>query len=158
MKMESCGGVNFFYSQIIWSDYATVWRPRTVHKTIGHLGWSCRKVLSKKITNVGMYLIEETPKNCFSDDVTTWTFSSHIESPMHNLQPWRNMVRVVDGFFFHLDNEDRKLFRYPISLLAGKDDKHLNTTITTFLGFSKSFLLNRKVNMNGIDGKYTVNN
>ena len=140
------------------SDYATVWRPRTVHNTIGHLGWSCRKVSSKQITNVGMYLIEETQNNCFSDDVTTWTFSSHIESPMHHPQPWRHTVRVVDGFFFHLDNEDKKLFRYPISLLIGKDDKHLNTTITTSLGFSKSFLLNRKVNMNGIDGKYTVNN
>ena len=66
------------------SDYATVWCPRTVHKIKGYFGWSCRKVPSKKITNVGMYLIEGTQNNCLSDGVTTWTFSSHIESPLHN--------------------------------------------------------------------------
>ena len=31
------------------SDYKTVWYPRTVHRTIGHLGWSCRKLISKHI-------------------------------------------------------------------------------------------------------------
>ena len=45
------------------SDYATVWYPRTVHKTMGHLGWYCRKVPSKKITKVGMYLIKGTQNN-----------------------------------------------------------------------------------------------
>ena len=49
------------------SDYATVWCPPTVHTTIGHLGWSCRKVTSKNITKVGMYLIEGTQNNCISD-------------------------------------------------------------------------------------------
>ena len=52
------------------SDYATVWCPRIVHRTIGHLGWSCRKILSKSITNVGMYLIEKTQNNRFSDGLT----------------------------------------------------------------------------------------
>ena len=45
------------------SDYATVSCHRTVHKTIGQLGWSCRKVLSKTITKVGIYLIEGTQNN-----------------------------------------------------------------------------------------------
>ena len=45
------------------SDYTTVWCHRTVHKTIGHLGWSCRKAHSKKITRVGMYLIEGIQNN-----------------------------------------------------------------------------------------------
>ena len=45
------------------SNYATFWCPRTVHKTIGYLGWSCRKMTTKKITNLGMYLIEGTPNN-----------------------------------------------------------------------------------------------
>ena len=52
------------------SDYATIWCSRTVHRTIGHLGWSCRKVLSKSITNVGMYVIEGTQNNRFSDGIT----------------------------------------------------------------------------------------
>ena len=52
------------------SDYATVWCPQTVHKTIGYLGWSCRKVSSKKISKVGTYLIEGIQNNCFSDGVT----------------------------------------------------------------------------------------
>ena len=69
------------------SDYATVWCPRTVYKTIGHLEWSCRKVPSKTINKVGMYLIEGTQNNCFSDGVTKWNFDSHIESPLQNLQP-----------------------------------------------------------------------
>ena len=68
-----------------------------------------------------MYLIEETPNNFFSDGVTTWTFSSHIESPLQNSQLWKHTVGVVDGLFFYLDNEDKELFRYPISLLVGKD-------------------------------------
>ena len=102
------------------SDYATVWCPRTVHRTIGRLGWSCRKVRSKSITNVGMYLIEGTQNNRFSDGVTKCTFDSHIESPSHNPQPWRNVVGDIDEFFFHFDNEDKKLHRYPISLLVGK--------------------------------------
>ena len=45
------------------SNYATFWCSRTVHKTIGYLGWSCRKMTTKKITNLGMYLIEGTPNN-----------------------------------------------------------------------------------------------
>ena len=86
------------------SEYATVWCPRTVHRTIGHLGWSCRKVRSKPITNVGMYLIEGTQNNRFIDGVTKWLFESHLESPLHNPQPWRHAVGNIDGFFFHLDN------------------------------------------------------
>ena len=68
-------------------DYETVWCPRSVHRTMGSLGWSCRKVRSKLITNVGVYLIEGTQNNRFSDGVTNWTFDSHIESPLSNPQP-----------------------------------------------------------------------
>ena len=45
------------------SDYKTVWFPRTVHTTIGHLGWSCRKLILKHINDEGMYLVEETKNN-----------------------------------------------------------------------------------------------
>ena len=69
------------------SDYATVWYSRSVHKTIGHLEFSYRKVPSKTITKVGIYLIEGTQNNCFSDGVTKLTFSSHIESPLQNPHP-----------------------------------------------------------------------
>ena len=119
------------------SNYATVWCPRTVHKIMGHLGWLCRKVSSKKITNVEMYLIEGTQNNCLSNGVTTWTFNIHLESPLHNPQPWRHAVGVVDGFFFHLDNEDKQLFRYPISLLAGKDGQVPQHTHHYFLRILK---------------------
>ena len=88
------------------SDYKTVWYLRTVHKTIGYLGWSCTKLISKHINNEGVYLVEGT-KNCFSDRVAKWTFKSKIDSPIHNPQPWRYVVGVKDGFFYHLDNDDK---------------------------------------------------
>ena len=47
------------------SDYKTVWCPKTVHKTIGHLGWSCRKLKSKIIEEEGIYLVEGTQNNRF---------------------------------------------------------------------------------------------
>ena len=78
-------------------------------------------MLSKKITNEGMYSRKGTQNNCFSDGVTTWILNSQLESPMHNQQPWGYAVGVVDGFFFYLDNEDKQLFRYPIFLLVGKN-------------------------------------
>ena len=126
------------------SDYATVWYPRTVHKTIEHLGWSCRKVPSKKITNVEMYLIEGNQNNCFSDGVTTWIFSSYFESPLHNPQPWKHAVGVVDGFFFYLDNEDIQLFRYPISMLVGQDGQAPQHNNHYFLWILKFFSIKSK--------------
>ena len=69
------------------SDYKTVWYPRTVHKTIGHLGWSCRKLISKHINQEGTYSFEGIQKNCFSDGVSKWTFKSELGSQMHNSQP-----------------------------------------------------------------------
>ena len=126
------------------SNYATVWCLWTVHKTIGHLGWSCRKVPSKQITNVGMYLIEGTQKNYFSDEVTKWTFSIHIKSPMRNPQPWRHAVGVVDEFFFNLDNEDKQLFRYPIYLLVGKDGQAPQQNHHYFLRIIKVFSIKPK--------------
>ena len=51
------------------SDYKTVWCPQTVHKTIGHLGWSCRKFTSKQINNEEMCLVEEIQNNYFSGGV-----------------------------------------------------------------------------------------
>ena len=66
-----------------------------------------------------MYLIQGTQNNRFSDGVTKSTFSSLIESPLQNPQPWRHAVGVVDGFLFHLDNADKQLLQYPISLLVG---------------------------------------
>ena len=40
--------------------YKTVWCSRIVHKTIWHLGWSCRKLKSKIIDEEGMYLVERS--------------------------------------------------------------------------------------------------
>ena len=126
------------------SDYLTVWCPRTVHKTIGHLGWSYRKVPSKTINKVRMYLIEGIQNNCFSDGVTKWNFNSHIESPLQNLQPWRHMVGVVDGFFFHLDNEGKQLLQYPISLLVGQDGQAPQQNYHYFLQILKVFSIKLK--------------
>ena len=137
------------------SDYATVWCPRTVHKTIGRL---CRKVPSKTINKVGMYLIEGTQNNFFSDGVTKWNFDSHIESPLQNPQPWRHTVGVVDELFFHLDNEDKQLIQYPISLLVGHNGQAPQQNCHYFLRILNFFLLNRRRDMKGIKGRYTVRN
>ena len=126
------------------SDYATVWCPRAVHRTMGSLGWSCRKIRSKLITNVGMYLIEGTQNNRFSDGVNKWTFDSHIESPIRNPQPWRHAVGVIDGFFFHFDNEDKNLNRYPISLLVGKEGQSPQQNFNYFIRILKVFSIKPK--------------
>ena len=110
------------------SGYKTVWCPRTVHKIIGHLDWSCWKLKSKIIEEEEMYLVERTQNNRFSDGKDKLIFNSDIGNPLHNPQQWRHVVGVVDGLFYHLDNEDMKLFRYPISILNGTEDRTPNKT------------------------------
>ena len=92
-----------------------------------------------------MYLIEGTQNSCFNDGVTKLTFSSHIESPLQNLQPWRHAVGVVDGFFFHLDNEDKQLFQYHISLLVDQDRQVPQQNHHYFLRILNVFSIKSKV-------------
>ena len=83
---QSAGKVEMYDNSRITecSDCKTVWCPRTVHKKIGHLGWSISKLISKHTKEDGMYLVEGTQNNCFSDGVSKWTFKSELGSPMHN--------------------------------------------------------------------------
>ena len=52
--------------------------------------------------------------------------------------------RVVDGFFFHLDNKDKRLFRYPISLLVGKNGQVPQHNHHYFLRILKVFSIKPK--------------
>ena len=63
---------------------------------------------------------------------------------MHNPQPWRHAVGVVDGFFYHLDIEDKQLFRYPISLLVGKEGDTPHNNHKYFIRILKVFSIKPK--------------
>ena len=78
-----------------------------------------------------MYLVEGTQNNCFSDGVRKWIFKSNFGSSIHNPQPWRYAVGVVDGFFYHLVIKDKQFLRYPISILVGNKDRNLTINIIT---------------------------
>ena len=53
---------------------------------------------------------------------------------------------VVDGLFYHLDNGDIKLFRYPISILVGKEDRTPNeANLNYFIHLLKIFVIKSKL-------------
>ena len=53
-------------------------------------------------------------------------------------------LRVIDGFFFHLHNEDKKLYRYPISLLVGKEGHSPQQNCNYFIRILKVFSIKPK--------------
>ena len=57
---------------------------------------------------------------------------------------WRHAVGVIDGFFFHLDNEDKKLHRYPITLLGGKEGYSPQQNFNYFIRILKLFTIKPK--------------
>ena len=92
-----------------------------------------------------MCLVKGTQNNYFSDGVSKWTFKSELSSPMHDPQPWRHVVGVVDGFFQHLDNGDKHLFRYPISILVEKEGQELHNNNNYFIRILKVFAIKPKL-------------
>jgi len=89
-----------------------------------------------------MYLVEGTQDNRFSDGKSKLTFNSELGNPLHNPQQWRHVVGIVDGLFYHLDDEDKKLFRYPISILVGTEDWGPNkANVNYFIRLIKLFVI-----------------
>ena len=52
---------------------------------------------------------------------------------------------VVEGFFYHLDNGDKQLFRYPISILVGKEGQELYNNHNYFIRLIKLFVIKPKL-------------
>jgi len=125
---------------------------QTPEDTIQDLNQSAAKVelhdnsrITQHINDDGMYLVEGTQNNCFSDGVSKWNFKSELGSPMHNAQPWRHVVGVVDEFFYHLDNGDKQLFRYPISILVEKEGQEPHNNHNYFIRILKIFDIKPKL-------------
>ena len=67
---------------------------------------------SKKIEETRLCLDEGVQKNQFNDEKQLHVFfNKKLASPMYQPSEWRHAVGVVDGFFYHLDNEDIFLFQ-----------------------------------------------
>ena len=109
------------------------------------LGLVMQKLITKNINNEGIHLVEDTQNNWFSDGLAKWAFKIKFDSPMHNTQQWRHAVGVVDGFFCHLDIEDKQLFWYPISLLAGKEGDTPHNNHKYFIRILKVFSIKPKL-------------
>ena len=52
---------------------------------------------------------------------------------------------VADGFFYHLDNGDKQLFRYPISILVGKEEQEPHNNHNCFIGILNVFAIKPKL-------------
>ena len=64
---------------------------------------------------------------------------------MHNPQPWRHTVGVVDAFFYHLDNEDKQLSRYLMSILVGKEGNTPHNNRNYFIKILNVFIIKSKL-------------
>ena len=64
---------------------------------------------------------------------------------MHNPQPWRHAVGVVDAFFYHLDNEDKQLSQYLMSILVGKEGNTPHNNRNYFIKILNVFIIKSKL-------------